>query len=165
MLINLLLFLLPLWTLAHPFHVSKALVEYNAREKVLQVSMHLFVDDLEEALRQEGAEALYLCTDREAPDADQLLEAYLSRRFSCILDGKPRKFAFLGKEPSEDLLGAWCYLEIASVPPPKKLEIHNSVLTELFEDQKNIVHLIMPGLRERTYLLSRKQTKAAMGVD
>ena len=47
-----LLFLSSFFYLLHTVHVSKTMVEYNEKEKSLQISVHLFIDDLEESLKK-----------------------------------------------------------------------------------------------------------------
>lgn len=147
--------LLAAWGSAHAFHVSKAVVEYNPGDQAVQVSMHLFLDDLEAALKKTHPEPLYLCSDKEKPEAETYLKEYLSRHFRLTLDGQPKAWIFLGKEPSEDLQGIWCYLEIPKTKAPKSIRIENTALMEVYDDQKNIVHLSFPGNREWTCLLSK----------
>lgn len=148
-------FLFAAWGPAHVFHVSKAVVEYNTSEQSVQVSMHLFLDDLEAALKQTHPEALYLCSDKEKPEAETYLKEYLSRHFRLTLDGQTKAWNFLGKEPSEDFQGVWCYLEIPKTKAPKSIRVTHTALMEVFDDQKNIVHLSFPGNREWTCLLSK----------
>ena len=50
----------------------------------------------------------------------------------------------LGKEISKDLAGVWCYLEIPNIEAIKQLKIQNQLLLEVFDDQKNIVHIRGP---------------------
>lgn len=42
------------------------MVEYNEKEKSLQISVHLFIDDLEESLKKRGI-LNYLYAQRENP--------------------------------------------------------------------------------------------------
>ncbi|MBP9873084.1 MAG: hypothetical protein KBC60_03550 [Haliscomenobacter sp.] len=148
-------FLFAAWGSTHAFHVSKAVVEYNTSEQAVQVSMHLFLDDLEAALKQTHPEPLYLCSDKEKPEAETYLKEYLNRHFRLVLDGQSKALNFLGKEPSEDLQGVWCYLEIPKTKAPKSIRVIHTALMEVYSDQKNIVHLSFPGNREWTCLLSK----------
>ena len=49
----------------HDFHFSKCLLEYKPAEEILQVSWHIFLDDVEQAIENQGVEKLFLCTERE----------------------------------------------------------------------------------------------------
>lgn len=139
----------------HAFHLSKCLLEYNEQAKAIQISMHIFLDDLEDALRLEGHDQLFICTKKEAPEAEGYMEAYLRKHFQLVVNGQEVDYNFLGKEASDDLMGAWCYIEIEGVQQLQELEVQNSILMEVFEDQKNVVHLVGPN-QKRGVLLFQK---------
>lgn len=150
-----LLFLLSyiMFVAPHEFHVSKALVEFNESEQALQVSMHLFIDDLEEGLQLGGVqETLNLCTSKEHENAEAYLSEYLKKKFKILVNEELLDFEFLGKEPSEDLIGIWCYLEITNISSINAIQIENSILLEAFEDQKNIISLIGPNKKKDYFL-------------
>ncbi len=139
----------------HDFHVSKCLLEYNEEEQALQMSLHIFLDDLEEALRRRGHDKLFLCTAREAEQAEEHLQQYLRDRLTLRVNGQAAPYEYIGKEISQDLAAVWCYLEITGVSQLKTLEVSNAILMEVFDDQKNIVSITGPG-RERGLLLFQK---------
>mgnify|MGYP005666356663 CR=1 FL=1 len=139
----------------HKFHVSKCMVEYNEAEQALQISLHLFIDDFEEALRRQGVDKLFICTKKESPEANTYIKEYLAKHFQITVDGKAYDFEFLGKENSDDLAGMWCYLEIMDIPTFSQLGIQNDILLEVFDDQKNLVNIIGPGQVQGALLLHR----------
>jgi len=49
----------------HNIHLSKSEVNYDSQSQSVQVSIMLFLDDLEAALKKGGAEDLKLYTNRE----------------------------------------------------------------------------------------------------
>jgi len=149
---------LPLRPADHDFHVSKCLVEYNEGEQSLQISLHLFIDDLEEALRRQGADKLFICTKKEAPRAESHIFQYLRKHFSFEADGQKREYTFIGKEVSEDLMAAWCYLEIAGVKKLETLKVSNSLLMEVFDDQKNLVSITGPGRKQGLLMFQKGDT-------
>jgi len=139
----------------HKFHVSRCMVEYNAQEQALQMSMHVFLDDLELALAERGADSLHICTKMERSDAEYYLGRYLEEQVQFSIDGQPVTFTFLGKEISDDLQAVWCYLEVKDLPPFREMTVTYEVLLDLFDDQKNIMHIVGPNRQEGT-LLFRK---------
>ncbi len=145
-------------SVVHKFHVSKCLVEFNESEQALQISMHLFTDDLELALSQQGADSLFICTRMEKPDAERYMAEYIQKNFLLEVNGEPVEYEFLGKEPSEDLLGVWCYLEILDVKTVEELKITNNILLEVYDDQKNVISIIGPNRRKGMMLLQRGQS-------
>jgi len=129
----------------HDFHLSKCTVEYNPKDALIQISMQLFIDDLESALTELGAEKLFIGTAREHEDADQYISRYLNQRLHIeINDAKFDSINYLGKEVSEDLSSVWCYLEIPEISKVSKIYVKNGILQEIFSDQKNIVKIIGP---------------------
>lgn len=143
----------------HEFHLSKSLMEYNQEEKALQVSMHIFLDDLEEALRKQGKDQLYICTTKESEDAEMHLEAYLRDHFKITINGQAVEYNFLGKEASEDYQAAWCYVEVENISELKEIEVVNDLLLEVFDDQKNVIQLIGPNKKRGVLLLQKGRTK------
>ena len=136
----------------HEFHISKCLIEYNEKEKALQLTLHLFIDDLEEALRQQGADELFICTDKESEKAEDYIYKYLQNNLAIDLEDQSLTYNFIGKEISEDLVAVWCYLEIENIERFNKIHVKNNILLEVFEDQKNIISVIGPD-RKKGYLL------------
>ena len=137
---------------AHEFHISKCLIEFNEKEKALQFTLHLFIDDLEEALKLQGADKLFICTEKEAETAEDYIYKYLQQKLSISLEGKEVGYTFIGKEMSEDMVAVWCYLEIENVENIHQLHVKNSILLEAFDDQKNIISIIGPN-KKKGYLL------------
>ena len=154
-----LLFLSSFFYLLHTFHVSKTMVEYNEKEKSLQISVHLFIDDLEESLKKEGHTKLFICTEREATQAEKHIESYLRKNLSFSINGKSTSYTFVGKEGSSDMSAVWIYLEIPVTGKIKTINIKNSLLIGEFDDQKNLVHVIGPNKKERTVIFANAKTE------
>lgn len=139
----------------HDFHLSKCLIEYNVTEKAIQISMQVFIDDLEEALRREGKDHLALCTPKEAPDAEQYFQDYLLEHFHLAVNGQEVTYNYLGKEISEDLSSLWCYLEIEAVANINSIKVSNDLLMETFEDQQNIISIKGPNNQSGMWLFKK----------
>lgn len=146
-------------TTAHDFHVSKCLVEYRPLAATLQVSLHLFIDDMEAALRKAGADQLFLCTEREHELAEKHLTDYLLRHLSIEVDGSQLTPRFIGKEITDDLSGMWCYLEVEQVGQIRQLTLTNEILMDLFDDQKNIVNIIGPNNQTGMFLFQKGKSR------
>ncbi len=137
----------------HEFHMSKCEVAFNEPDSAIQVSLHLFIDDLEEGLAANGHQNLRICTDKESPNAEQYMAAYLQEKFTIKVNGDSLAYTFIGKEESEDLLAVWCYLEIENITNINQLTIKNQILTSTFEDQKNIVSISTSSEGRKGYFL------------
>ncbi|MEZ5042236.1 MAG: DUF6702 family protein [Saprospiraceae bacterium] len=139
----------------HDFHLSKCLIEYNTTDQAIQISMQVFIDDLEEALRREGKDHLALCTPKEAPDAEQHFQNYLLEHFHLAVNGQEVTYNYLGKEISEDLSSLWCYLEIEAVTNINSIKVSNDLLMETFEDQQNIISIKGPNNQSGMWLFKK----------
>ncbi len=140
---------------SHEFHLSKCQIAYNQEAQVLQISLHLFIDDLEEALRQQGADKLYICTEKESEKAEDYIYKYLQQKFQINLEGTVINYSFLGKEISEDLSAVWCYLEVKNITAFGKMRVKNNLLMEVFEDQKNIISILGPDKKKSYFLFDQ----------
>ncbi len=136
----------------HKFYVSRCMIEYKQDQKALQVSMHIFIDDLERALEEMGAKKLFICTRKEAEEADQHIYNYLNKHFILSVDGESQPYQYVGKEISEDFSGVWIYLEVTDVEVGEQLMVKNNILMEIFDDQKNIVSVKGMGTKEHYFL-------------
>jgi len=138
---------------AHKFYVSITEVTHNAENASLEIAVKLFTDDLEAALEAGTTTKLWIGDpDREAPETDSLLARYFEERLTIEVNGEIQKANMLGKELEADV--TWCYLEINNIPTIDKLNISNRLLTEISDEQKNIVHVYV-GDKEKSLLLRR----------
>ncbi len=145
----------------HDFHMSKTEVHYNDSRHTLEVSLHVFIDDLEQAIIESGVDTLHLSTSLEHRRADEYIGAYLNQHFALVVNGLPVKLNFIGKEESPDLLALWCYLEGVDIEHPREVSIQNKVLTEIFDDQQNMVVFTAAGLR-KFVLLDKDRTELTL---
>lgn len=141
----------------HEFHVSRSEINYDTQSASFQVTIHVFIDDLEKALDSSGKSKLKLGTQAEAPNADQLIGQYLESRHTISLKGKKMQAEFLGKEWSEDMIAFYCYLEYPVSGTVSEVAIKNNILTELFDDQKNLVSVTKNKKRIASFLFDKEQ--------
>jgi hypothetical protein len=147
---------------AHDYHVSKTNVRYVADRRQLQVEMHLFVDDLEGAMMEAGAPRLRLGTPDQHEESDRYLTAYLDKHFGVDWDADRLALELVGYELADDLHGIWIYLAADDLPPAaERIAVENSVLTEYYADQKNIVKLYRDDERVATLLMDRARTSGS----
>lgn len=143
----------------HDYHVSNCNIKYNSSTKSVQISLHVFIDDLEDALRLKGINELHILTEKESEDSDYYIEEYIQDHFMIKIDGQCVVLDFLGKEGSGDYMAVWCYFEIHNIRQPASIEITNTIFLELFDDQKNIVSIKRDQLRKGFLLLHHKRQK------
>ena len=153
--------LLPLlaFTAAHKFYVSATDIEYNEENRSLQIISYVFVDDLEKLLKTRYSEELFLLKKGEHESSDMYIEKYFRDKLKISVEGKTRKFNYIGKEYDKDQL--LVYLEVENVEPFEKISVENAVLTDLFPEQKNVVKVERNG-SIKSLLLSRNEIRGTL---
>lgn len=134
---------------AHDYHVSVADVRFNAKTQMLEIALRVFTDDLENALTQRQKKTVKFSQSEEVK---QQIHAYLQDRLQLKdAAGKIFPIKLLGYEEEDDAV--WMYIE-ASVQAKTlpKLRIKNAVLTELFDDQMNMVNFEVNGRKTSVIL-------------
>lgn len=128
----------------HDIHLSLCELRFNEATGSFEVSIRIFIDDLEAAIEKEGMKGLGIGTPKEIASADEYIAAYLDEHFSIAVDDVKLKGSFLGKEMTEDLLAVWCYVEYPKVKAgAHKCILFNNILFEVYDDQRNIMDIRM----------------------
>lgn len=142
----------------HDFHTSLAELNYNQGTKSFEVSLRVFTDDFEKALSQ--ANNLGNFHLEKGKKHNDLIEKYLKEHF-YLLNSKEQKeeLTFYGKEMEADI--TWLYFEIPVKKSIKGYQVHNSMFTEVFADQINMVNFFYLKAK-KTYLCTRAQVQHLM---
>ena len=135
---------------AHDYHISH--LEIVEKSSSYQAILHLFIDDLELALDQKGYSKLRIGLDGESPLVDSLILAYLEETVTFDQGDFPSTWEWIGKENGEDPMSLLCYIEFPKIANQKSLIIQNKLLTDIYDDQKNIVQIKFMN-RKDEYLL------------
>ncbi len=142
----------------HAFHISKTDMVFNPKEKTVQITMHIFIDDLEIALEKQGIKGLAIGTNKEKKEANDLIFKYLQNHFLLKMNNKDAAYQMLGKEPATDKQALWIYLEVKNIKELKNIFVENKVLTDVFSDQKNIVQINAPSKKQGYFLFDKNKT-------
>ncbi|MCX2719248.1 DUF6702 family protein [Lentiprolixibacter aurantiacus] len=148
---------------AHKFYVSVTHVNYVEKDDAFQITTRIFIDDFEAVLLERYGVKTALATPGESSVADSYIEKYLRAKLQIKLDGELQKYKFLGKRYDNDVI--ICYLEITQVNRPgmKSLEVQNEILTEMFEEQQNLVHLKVQG-KKKSFVLYKESNKGMLNL-
>jgi hypothetical protein len=139
----------------HDFHSSLTVMEYEPKDENYEITIRLFTDDIENLLQKTSNKKIPL----ESAEAESALKIYLSKHFTV----KAPKSRFTnwewvgfeaGTENSEIFV-------LYRAKPNTELIVENSILSDLFSDQQNIVnkvvgpskhsHLFSPGSSSYTF--------------
>jgi len=128
----------------HPIHVSVTEITYDEKEKELEIISRIFIDDLEASIRQARKQPeLNLLEPGASITTDQLVRDYVLQQFKVSLDGRAQSIVYLGHEIENEAL--LCYIQVKNVKKWKGIEVVNKVITELHDDQSNLVHVTVRG--------------------
>ena len=134
------------YTSLHPLHVSTTEMNFNAKEKSIEVSCRIFTDDFERIL----AKNYKVKTDLSKPELhkamDILIKKYMDAHLQTVMNGQRVKANYIGFEIDQEATNI--YLEIENVSSLQKLSVTNSLLYDLFDDQMNILHVENNGIRK-----------------
>lgn len=160
-----LLVFLPLFafTTAHKFYVSVTNVGYSEKEDALQITSRVFIDDLDAVMKERYDIYTALDTERESPLADEYLEKYLRTKFVVEVNNEPKTYDYIGKKYDNDVV--IFYLEVPQLkyPEVRNIQIQNEMLTDLFDDQQNIVHFKIDG-KKKSFVLMKENTKGVLNL-
>lgn len=138
----------------HKFYVSVTEIVHNEKAQSLQIISRVFTDDLEDLLQMRYDQDIKLLSKGDQGDVEKSLQNYLGRKFSIKIDGKSYKAEYLGKEYENDM--TLLYLEVPGIKSVNSVKVKNAVLTDLFEDQKNLVHVELKGKTKSLILTGDK---------
>ncbi len=137
----------------HAFHTSLTEIQYNAKEKSLEISIRMFTDDLETALTKANNGQKVMIGGKN-DNSDAVLNKYIQQHFAIITPQKQKKsLTVLGKEIEGD--ATWVYVEIPNSQDFKGHILYNNLMQELFDDQTNLVNFLYAG-NKKTYLFNAK---------
>ena len=134
----------------HPYHVGSVEINYNTKTKTFEISAKFFLDDLENSLNAKYNKTLHFGEEKSKAGLDQALENYFAEYFKLKSNNKFLKINYLGFEEDKESVNV--YLESEATEMPKKVETAVSLLYSFFDDQMNIVHIIVNGERKSSKL-------------
>lgn len=122
---------------AHTFHTSLMQMEYDEEEQLVEISIQVFTNDLENILSRRSGKNVRLDRSREAA---QLTLAYLNETVNVKnRGGQLKTLSWVGMEPVADAV--WLYVETKMPEGFEGVAVRNRILFDLFDDQVNLVHI------------------------
>ena len=148
---------------AHKFYVSVTNIVYSEDDSAFQITSRIFIDDLDKLLLERYGVEAKLATPKESKIADEYIEKYFRSKFVVQFDGKVVPYNFLGKRYDNDVV--ICYLEIPNVKLSeiKSMSVQNEVLTDLFDEQQNVVHVKWKN-NKKSFVLIRENNKGMLNL-
>jgi len=130
----------------HPIHVSTSNIEYNSQDNKLEVICTMFTDDFEAALTKQYHAKTDLSKTEMHAAMDALIKQYIAANLHIKAGDAPVNLNYLGFEINKEATDV--YLESDKIPAVKKVDVEVSLLYNLFDDEINIVHIIVNKVRK-----------------
>ena len=128
----------------HPLKLSLSQIEYSSESNTIQIDLRLFLMDVNEALTfdPESTE-LRFCEPDESPNANPLLMSYLNDFISFEANGQRIPIKLENKSIKGEGINTALQIsfEYQQKEPLETLKIKNTVFTDLFFDQTNIIYV------------------------
>lgn len=144
---------------AHDFHISRCEINYETTSGDVQISAHIFIDDLEDAIKSTNKKQVNIGTSKEIADCDFMIESYIKNKLKISSGNKQLSYSILGKEVTTDKLAVWCHFEVLGIKNIKSLHLTNTILTEIYNDQKNIVDFTVDNKKKGFTIFDTKKTE------
>ncbi|MEO8149583.1 MAG: DUF6702 family protein [Bacteroidia bacterium] len=133
-------------SLVHPFYMSVTEINHNAKTKSIEVSCHIFTDDLEKDFKIQYNKSIDLTHPTDKALADKYVSDYLKEKLKITIDGKIITLHYLGYEINEDAV--WSYFECENIATIKNVKVYDAILFDKIEEQANLVHITVNGKRQ-----------------
>lgn len=131
----------------HPFYISMTDINHNAKNKTLEISVRIFADDFENALRKRCNCKVELMKPADKAAMEKLVANYISSHLSLKVDDQPATMHFAGYNAEDGSI--WSFFEVRNINAVKKLSLFNVLLYDYTEQQANMLHIKANG-KERT---------------
>lgn len=135
----------------HPIHISTVEIEHNTTDKSLEITCKIFWDDFETILTKgNNNKRVDLVNEKNLAGNNKLVSTYISNHLNLVIDGKPMTLNFVGFEKEDAVI--FSYFEVANISSVKKVAITNNLMYDMYDDQVEIIHVIVNGNRKSTKL-------------
>jgi len=120
---------------AHTFHTSLTRMDYNAKDKNIEISLQLFIHDVLPMLERRLKKRVDI---GKTPEVDAEIFKYLGENFVFQnKKGETQKLKWVGKEFENDVV--YVFLEIPFEETFDAVKLQNTIFFESFPEQTNLV--------------------------
>ncbi len=134
----------------HPLHLATVEIDHNATDKTLEITCKTFWDDFESILSKVNKSKVDLIGSKDTVGNNKKIFEYIRSHLQITIDGKPVQMNFVGYE-KEDVV-VYSYLQVDNISSVKKVSVVNTLMHDMFDDQVEIIHMIVNGNRKSTKL-------------
>lgn len=140
--------------ISHNYHVSDTLIYKNDETNTFEITVKVFADDIEhlKEIKKKNSGSEDFIFD---------VEKYVSDNLQITANDQILFLEPIGNEQEFDRV--YCYYEIHNLPVIFTMEVQNTILFDLFDDQANVVDVVFAGSKKRVLLSKEKDTERVFG--
>jgi hypothetical protein len=144
---------------AHEYYVSLTEITFNPEKNRVEIISRLFHDDFEKVLKTRYSENLELKPSIQSENIEDYIKLYFDKKLQVLIDNSHTKAEYLGYKFEQDRINI--FLKIDRIENVEVIKVQNLLLTDVFEDQKNIVHGFKLN-QKKSVLLTRFDSEAML---
>ena len=145
--------------ISHKYYVSTTLIDFDLKTKSFEITLKVFYDDLEQALEIDSKTIDY---KQDYEYLTNLYQTYLEQNFQLRINSETININYLGFEKKRDQINL--YMEINNELEEDNISIKNSILFNLFPNQKNII-LIRKGDFRKSFVQDKYNPTDSFSFD
>ena len=134
----------------HPFFVSVIDMKHNAKDKNVEISVRVFIDDLETVLKKNYNSTTDISTSTKDAAVNSFIAKYIQAKLQLTINGKQQTTKYIGYEIQKE--SAWIYVEVNDVATINSLSVKCNLLYDYQAKQSNIFNIKANGV-EKNYKL------------
>ena len=134
---------------AHDLHVSVCDIELQ--DETVEITFKTFLDDLQLAMGLHPGEEL----PETYTSAEEMIENYIQSSIRLDIDGEEKQLKIETLDASQESVWITMVLNVNNTSP-KQLQIESTFLTEVYNDQTNIINL-KKGDKKKSFILNKKK--------
>lgn len=140
----------------HKFYMSIYQMQYSAEKKRLEITSRIFIDDINKALQLKYSQTTHIGETGETTEDIALMNKYLLEHFTVKINGVQKQLMYVDKELDHNVVVG--YYKINDVGKITSIAIRNTVLTDVFSDQQNIIQTIFNGKKQSLLLTAENSS-------
>lgn len=140
----------------HKFYMSIYQMQYSTEKKRLEITSRIFIDDINKALQLKYSQTTHIGETEETTEDIALMNKYLLEHFTVKINGVQKQLIYVAKELDHNVFVG--YYKINDVGKINSIAIRNTVLTDVFSDQQNIIQTTFNGKKQSLLLTAENSS-------
>jgi hypothetical protein len=114
-------------------------INYNSKEKGLEISVRIFTDDFENVLHKNFKTKMDIANPADNEQMNKYVAGYIQNHLKLVVNGELKIMSFVGYEQQQESI--WAYFEVNNITALNTLSIHNSLLHDYNKNQINMLNI------------------------